>query len=576
MNPHNPFSFSAATDLTAEDILCYYIPEHNYSRFIQSKRNVFLLGERGTGKTMTLLYHSLEVQQLKAKKVGKDSDYRWIGVYVPCNTPLIHRAEHELLSKHRAFSLSEHYLVLAIVGALVKTLELYVGNIEHVQDKELAIEIEEILATELPPGETFLSRMRTFTLAEVRRTQVAINQADENFYSNAFSFATLILPLIEVLGSIPRLSNTHFHLLIDDADYLNVHQIAALNSWIAYREHSKFSFKVATSKVMRPSRVTASGGSIEEGHDFTVIDMENPLHNEQSDFGRLAKLIVERRLAQLGTNVTAEEFFPLSSRVRQQMEECKEEAKNLARRKYPNGSKKQISDYVYKYHRALYFRRPSKANRPAYSGFDMITYLSTGIVRNLLEPCFMMYDMAVSRRGQDTGLQVRSIDPVIQNAVILKLSERPWLKMKEGLHYQIPNCTNEKSDQIAQLFEALAQLFKRRLMSDCSEPRATSFTISGGNSPERCEVEDLLQIARKALLVYVRLGTAKDYGSRERYFVPTRMLWPSRGLDPLGQHARISLKARDLLAASKGDGNPWTDVVESSIDDSLQGSLFDE
>jgi hypothetical protein len=34
------------------------------------------------------------------------------------------------------------------------------------------------------------------------------------------------------------------------------------------------------------------------------------------------------------------------------------------------------------------------------------------------------------------------------------------------------------------------------------------------------------------------------------YFVPNRMLWPARGLDPQGQHARVSLKAKDVYAAA--------------------------
>ena len=86
--------------------------------------------------------------------------------------------------------------------------------------------------------------------------------------------------------------------------------------------------------------MTASGGTIEEGHDFTIIDMESSLHNERSDFGRMARLIVERRLRQLGTDATAEEFFPISSRVMQQLETCKQEASDLAREKYPDGDTK--------------------------------------------------------------------------------------------------------------------------------------------------------------------------------------------------------------------------------------------
>ncbi len=42
----NPFIFAGATELTSDMILDYYIEDFNYSRFIQTKRNIFLVGER--------------------------------------------------------------------------------------------------------------------------------------------------------------------------------------------------------------------------------------------------------------------------------------------------------------------------------------------------------------------------------------------------------------------------------------------------------------------------------------------------------------------------------------------------
>ncbi len=61
----NPFEYEAANNLSEEDILDYYIEDHNFSRFIISPRNIFLTGERGTGKTMTLLYYSAKIEYLK-------------------------------------------------------------------------------------------------------------------------------------------------------------------------------------------------------------------------------------------------------------------------------------------------------------------------------------------------------------------------------------------------------------------------------------------------------------------------------------------------------------------------------
>ena len=119
----NPFQFWAANDFSPDKVLEYYIEDYNYSRFIQSRRNVFIRGERGSGKTMTLLYHALATQRCRAKRDSSDYPLDQIGIYIPCNTPLMQRTEHELLSPFKARVLSEHFLALGISYWLAKTLD---------------------------------------------------------------------------------------------------------------------------------------------------------------------------------------------------------------------------------------------------------------------------------------------------------------------------------------------------------------------------------------------------------------------------------------------------------------------
>ena len=44
MNAQNPFEYEAANNLRPEDIIDYYIEDFNFSRFIQSTKNIFLIG----------------------------------------------------------------------------------------------------------------------------------------------------------------------------------------------------------------------------------------------------------------------------------------------------------------------------------------------------------------------------------------------------------------------------------------------------------------------------------------------------------------------------------------------------
>ena len=573
---NNPFQYGAANDFSPEKVLEYYIEDFNYSRFIQSTRNVFILGERGSGKTMTLLYHALATQRRKAEKEGMPCSLDHVGIYIPCNTPLMHRTEHELFSGFKAEVLSEHFLVLGIVHWLAKALDENVDLIGETVPHTLGEELGDAIGREMPAGKPFFRQALAFARQEIRDTQRTINRADSDcFYNRTLSFSTLLTPLFELLRQIPALAASHFLLMIDDAHDLNSHQIRTLNSWIAYRDHPTFSFKVATVKVDRPPLITSRGGSILEGHDFTVVDMEKQVQNEYSEFGRLAEQIVVRRLERIGSPKTPEQFFPVHPSVTKGLEEARQAARAEALEKYPEGSRKQISDYVYKYHRAIYFRRPQKANLPVNSGLKTIVYLSTGVVRNLLEPCYWMYEKALSDSAQvgESAVIRDGISPTIQNDIIMQQSEKAWERLTEGLDKVVVGCSDEDARQIHQLFEELAVLFRARLLGEGSEPRATSFSISGRKpAAEFKELERLLRIARKATLLYRREGAAKDDGSREYYYVPNRILWPIRGLDPQGQHARVSLPASELMAAALGRGKLKAGGVEL---DTAQGDLFD-
>lgn len=571
---HNPFAYDAASNLDDETVLAYYVDDHSFGRLLRSKRNVFLIGERGSGKTMTLLYNTLRIQRLRAQQRNEELSLDLIGVLIPCNTPLTHRREDELLNPYHARLISEHILALAITFEIVSALEAIEEVLEG-HDAAIRDELEFVLGLDLPPG-PLCRALKLAIQREVVQVQREINmQAENDFLASARSFASLVLPLISTLQSVPALSRSHFMLMLDDAHDLNRHQIAALNSWIAYRDRTSFSFKVATAKVGRPGLTTGTGGTILEGHDFITIDLEGPYHNDESNFGKLARDIVAKRLSRINIHVTPEEFFPENPDFRSDLNAAEEVVRARAHEVYPNGTAKQINDYVYKYKRPEYFRQRSRrANLPPYSGFQTLVFLSTGVARNLLEPCSWMYDDALSAL-ETQGLErvVSQINPRIQSDRILDRSREAWRRMKE-LHISIEGCSFETGQRIYNLFDALAVFFKERLLHHPSEPGAISFAVSQRTPEVMEELLSLLRIAQKAQLLYEREGSAKDDGRRETYYVPNRMLWPIRGLDPYGQHARASIKASELIAASFGSViPPRVDATEGEM--MPQTSLFD-
>ena len=103
------------------------------------------------------------------------------------------------------------------------------------------------------------------------------------------------------------------------------------------------------------------------------------------------------------------------------------------------------------------------------------------------------------------------------------------------------------------------------------------FTISEREYEHYDKLEEILKIARKAQILYTRTGSAKDRGRRETYYVPNRILWLDRGLDPNGQHARVSIKAQHLWKAAAENVQIPVEVrdeTEGSAMSDLQGVLF--
>lgn len=564
----NPFEYEAANNLPVNKIATYFIDDFNYSRFINSTRNVVIVGDRGSGKTMALMFNSLAVQ-----KHTNDTLPDRLGIYVPCKTALMKKKEQELLKDpDYASILSENFLTMSVLFHLVDDLSSIPNLTDGCDVGLLKQEVAYSLGFDLPDAPEFLDAIRQAIQRETREVQLALNApfADSDFPSTR-SFGTSILPLLDTLRRIPKLRDAHFMFMLDDVHDLNDDQLRVVNSWIAYRDHSLFSIKIASARADQLHFKTPGGGSILEGHDFIQIDLEQPYHNEESNFGQLANKLITKRLKEAGIDCTPEKFFPVSPALEKELEECREIVRKRAQELFPDGSAKKISDYVYRFGRAEWFRqRPDHSNLPAYSGFQTLVYLSTGVIRNLLEPCYWMFDDAQSQTGS-----VLQIPPKLQRDRIIDRSKKVWERL-EQLDRFIEGCSRSDAKRIHNLFDQLAILFRKRLDEHESEPRAISFTISAMTEEDESELVPLLEIARAAQLLYIRSGPAKERGQRESYYVPNRMLWPVRGLDPHGQHARVSIRAEHLCNATKGIAIPTDARKAKPASTNGQKELFND
>jgi len=570
----NPFEYDAAPNLDPKLLVEWFIEDYNHSRFLQSTRNVLINGQRGSGKSMALIYNSAHYQNIRAQKKGENFPSVGMGIYVPCNTPLTHKQEYKLLPEVEQAILSEHFFVYGIGVAIAKGLATIEDKFSSKDIEFLREEFSYIASRPIGESQSPFTFLRNHFRELLKTDQQALGLGSTVSLSfETTTFYTLILPILAALKETTLLKGVHISLLIDDAHDLNNHQRAVLNSWLGYRDHSVFSFKVAIAGMRHYDFKTTFGGSILEGHDYVSVDLDQPFQNDESDFGKFAREVVEKRLKEVGIEKTADDFFPEGEDFALQIQKFTALAEQEAIQK-GIAEQKSITDYKFKYGRALYFRsRDAKANRPQYAGFSTLAHLSTGVIRNLLEPCYWMYEKLLSSSGTEGPLP-QAVPPHVQSATILERSDEYWEFIRTSLSHKITGCSETDASKLSNLFTVLCEHFAERLKKHESEPRVISFSISAYSDELRRELEPLLYLAEKAQLIFVRSGPKKKGGGREDFYILNRMLLPAFGLDAHGQHGRASIQAKYLLAATKGKAIPLK-VAEDQAGD-LQGGLFDE
>ena len=545
----NPFVFDRPNTIEVDEFIKYYIKGNTYTRFLESTRNIVLIGVRGSGKTSTLRYYSLPVS---FHNPSIEDKFKIVGVHIPCKQPLLGKREYLLYDdQNKQNVVVEHFLCVNILSEFCNTfLELDGAILISDEDRDdILANLGYIFDTEFKNASSLFDSIKLFINKEANSSQKKLNNDNfESFIDYAFTFNNTIIPLLEQFKKIPELSNSHFSLFFDDIQDLgDIHQ-RIINSWIAFRDNKLFSFKIATAAT-KPIYITSTGGLILEGHDFIKIDLTKGLFNKNSEFSQFAKDVIQKRLDIACIDATVNEFLPMSETLMDGLEKGKQKARELAQQKYPNPTKTQINDYVAKYARAISFRdRNAKANIPIYSGFEILVDISTGVIRNLLNPLYFMYEKELSKKNQSEKILI--IPPNTQKEIIKTKSDEFWEKII-NIDSELDNCSKDLAKQINNLFNQLIEYLKKRLKDEkISEPRALNFIISEIEPEMEEKINEIIEASLKSTLLYERTISHKATGKKLLLYVPNRLMLPTHGLDPHGQYSHFSIKGKDFLAAA--------------------------
>ena len=349
----NPFSFEAATNLSIHDVLDWYVPDHNQGPLINSTKNLFLFGERGCGKSMTLRYFSLEASIARAKISRSHPDLSFVGIYVKCNAPLIWKREYELIKRDdegraKAALLSEYILSLWILRALIDQISLIPNLYQNEAEAiELSQSLSMILGCELPATSQCLNKLNDILENRLDEIQYSLTKRDPGEdLSSSRGFNSLVIRVLMKLKNLHALSGSHFMIMLDDAQDLYTHQREAVNSWVAYRDHSIFSLKIAVARKQSYNFSTSTGASILEIHDYSSLDLQTPFQNSNSSYAKFVKDVLDIRLKKSGINCAASNFFPEDPTFLEDIRAANLKCEQDYIERNPNATPKQINDFV--------------------------------------------------------------------------------------------------------------------------------------------------------------------------------------------------------------------------------------
>lgn len=559
---HNPFVVETPEKLSPHEIVALFVVQHTPIETLKQRKHTFTWGSRGSGKSMMARYLEPRCQQFQPGGLETffQSANPYLAVYCPCKEGHLNRSELRLLDRASSLIVSEHALNLLVADRLVSCLsEQFPKDFFQVADLAIlaraAVRLFDraSIATSLEVADDQykcdidpLLWLRAIVDAESRKIakflQSLASQQDRETYSGATSgYHDFLLPFLKLIKNLPRLSTTSVYILLDDADRLTKDQQSIVNEWVANRDHAVVCLKISARRDHYRTMMTRSESLLEQPHDYSEVDVDELYTRSKSQYWEKVRLISERRL-QLAKLPTTDipTFLPPDTRETALFEDIK---RDTAREWEKVGKPGRQSDYVHRYSVPRLFQRLRAAKkRKSYAGFDTLVDLSSGIVRDFLEPCYLMFDVLVSKGERPGGIAF--IPPSLQDDIIYRYSEEFLLDKFESLRQELPPDQWGHLEKLRCLIESLGRLFFARLHDPTSrESRVFSFTVRGSLSPE---ARDVLRIGRRHRYFQHRTYSTKDGGGREDWYILNRRLCPVYKLDPSGFEGRIQLTA-DLI-----------------------------
>lgn len=560
----NPFEVRSPETLSAQQVADLFIYSPEDFPKLTEQFHTFIHGPRGTGKSMMFRYIEPDVQYAHKKLLPKDLKY--FAVLVPFRTnvslPEFDRLRgytHNVIAEHLMVS----YILALVFNSLAKSALLYgeemnlLGEMKTFEKFVSEQTLGDYQVCHHESSSKITQSIKRFFEVEflkvqmyMRRLAILDNKEVLSYMGSTFSFMDTLVPICREISALSFTPSGPIYLLIDDADAVSVEIQKIINTWVSYRTSDTLCLKISTQTRYQTFRTT-DDNFIETPHDYSEIIINTYFTSNKSIYREKVKKIVERRLALIGIDRKAEEFFPLNQQQEKEIDKIKEEI----REKHANGEGSgaaRVADDVTRYAVPIYMQRLASrrsSSTYSYAGFSSLVDISSGVIRYFLEPAARMFSYV----KQTSGEPIDAIPVSVQNSILYEWSSEAIMgfekltiiKNKTTYGYKDVKTENPIM-RLENLINSLGELFRRKLLSDDSERRLFSISLRGKPSEQ---LEEVLSLGIECDFLQLSTIGSKEISGRNRQYILHRRLAPYFKLDPSGYAGYLSVTADDLETA---------------------------
>lgn len=374
-----------------------------------------------------------------------------------------------------------------------------------------------------------------------------------NWIPTGTEFLDKIFDVIK--NNIRELNGVMFNLLFDEFENLRFFQQTIINEWV--KTAKNFVVKVSSKFEGMYTNMTFQKQALQFGQDCQRWDLDYDLfdNKSQSLYQKLLVKICENLLKIEGyKEIDIRKILEVSKAPELPQDEIDEEIKKIRESGQLEFKPERLDEYRNKLQIATIFRLlrkkekvvGRKSRKKTYAGFEVFTYLSSGIIRIFLNLVGIAF-----YRAEEEGIDIKkggkvSID---HQSWAARVVSKAWLE-------RIPTNLDlrEHGETMYQFIVDIGDIFRERLLYHTSEPETLTISLSDVSSlkkPSNFLIQKLLTFGVKESVFYRREETSAYYPKhtnsiRPREFVLNRVYAPLLELSYRARWGRCEFACYEL------------------------------